>query len=396
MGCSFSGLNALYDAVNGGGDVWINENRFRILRQLGEGGFAYVFLVKEVVADSSSTSGLAKKCKDTTHLSDDGTYAMKKVLIQSSEQLDLVREEIRVSSLFNHNNLLPLLDHAIISVKLLICIAFKIPYDVLASNFLALQHINTPTQEGSWSHEAYLLFPVHLDGTLLDNAKAMKAKKDSFSTSDVLQIFRQLCAGLKHMHTFDPPYAHNDVKPGNVLITHRKGQAPLAILMDFGSARPARKQIRSRAEALQLQEWASEHCSAPFRAPELWDCPSHADIDERTDIWSLGCTLYAIMIHVKVCRRESSFTALLFGLCFALPDIWYGVSPFEYALGESGGSLQLAVVNAQIKWPTGTNPPYPDALHRFVTWLLQPQATVRPCIDDIIIHVDKLIAKFSQ
>jgi serine/threonine protein kinase len=44
-----------------------------------------------------------------------------------------------------------------------------------------------------------------------------------------------------------------------------------------------------------LQEWAAEHCSAPFRAPELWDCPSHADIDERTDIWSLGCTLYAIM-----------------------------------------------------------------------------------------------------
>lgn len=55
------------------------------------------------------------------------------------------------------------------------------------------------------------------------------------------------------MHTYDPPYAHNDVKPGNVLITHRKGQPPLAILMDFGSARPARKQICSRSEALQLQ-----------------------------------------------------------------------------------------------------------------------------------------------
>lgn len=344
MGCSFSGLNALYDAVNGGGDVWINENRFRIVRQLGEGGFAYVFLVKEVPADTSSpASGLAKKVKDPSHVSDDGTYAMKKVLIQNSEQLGLVRDEIRVSALFTHPNLLPLLDHAIISVK--------------------------ATPERSASHEAYLLFPVHLDGTLLDNAKAMKAKKEFFSTTDVLQIFRQLCAGLKHMHNFEPPYAHNDVKPGNVLITHRKGQPPVATLMDFGSARPARKQIRSRTEALQLQEWASEHCSAPFRAPELWDCPSHVDIDERTDIWSLGCTLYAIM---------------------------YGASPFEYALGESGGSLQLAVVNAQIKWPAGPNPPYPEALHQFVTWMLQPQATVRPRIDDIVIHVDKLISKFSQ
>lgn len=55
------------------------------------------------------------------------------------------------------------------------------------------------------------------------------------------------------MHNLDPPYAHNDVKPGNVLLTHRKGQPPLAILMDFGSARPARKHIRGRSEALQLQ-----------------------------------------------------------------------------------------------------------------------------------------------
>ena len=49
-----------------------------------------------------------------------------------------------------------------------------------------------PTQEKSWNHEAYLLFPVHLDGTLLDNAKTMKAKKEFYSTSDVLQIFRQV------------------------------------------------------------------------------------------------------------------------------------------------------------------------------------------------------------
>ncbi|KAJ8560588.1 hypothetical protein K7X08_022448 [Anisodus acutangulus] len=304
MGCSFSGLNGLYDAVNGGGDVWINENRFKIIRQLGEGGFAYVFLVKEVLSDPSNP-GISKKFKDPSHISDDGTYAMKKLLIQNSEQLEMVREEIRVSSLFSHPNLLPLLDHAIISVKV--------------------------SQDQSCKHQACLLFPVHLDGTLLYNAKAMKAKKEFFSTSDVLQIFRQ---------------------------------PPLAMLMDFGSAGPSRRQIRSRSETLQLQ-----HVSAPFRAPELWDCPSQCDVDERTDIWSLGCTLYAIM---------------------------YGVSPFEYALGESGGSLQLAIVNAQMKWPTGPSPPYPEALHQFVTWMLQPQATVRPRIDDILIHVDKLISKFSQ
>ncbi|TKW32313.1 hypothetical protein SEVIR_2G160400v4 [Setaria viridis] len=357
MGCSFSGLNALYDNVGGGGgDVWVNDYRFRVLRRLGDAGPAgsSVFLVKEVVAAAASsdgtagagpgTSGIArKKGVDPSHISADGIYALKKVLIRSDQHLELVRQEIRVSSQFSHPNLLPLLEHAIIAVK--------------------------GVQDGSQNHEAYLLFPVHLDGTLQDVTKTMQERNESFPTITVLQIFRQLCAGLKHMHSFDPPYAHNAVKPDNVLITHRKELPHLAILMDFESAGPARRAIRSQAEALQLQEWASEHCSDQYRAPELWECPSHADIDERTDIWSLGCTLYAMM---------------------------YGKSPFDYQLDESAGeSLHTVIRSAQIKWPTEAGSSYPDSLRQFITWMLQPHPAVRPHIDDIIIHVDKLITKYS-
>ncbi|VAI30938.1 unnamed protein product [Triticum turgidum subsp. durum] len=330
MGCSFSGLNALYDTVGGGGgDIWVNDYRFRVLRRLGDAGPAgsSVFLVKEVVAAAAASDGTAgvgpgaaglakKKGVDPSHISADGTYALKKVLIQNDQHLELVRQEIRVSSQFSHPNLLPLLENAIIAVK--------------------------GVQDGSQNHEAYLLFPVHLDGTLQDVTKSMQEKKEYLSTITILQIFRQLCAGLKHMHSFEPPYAHNGVKPDNVLITQRKEQPHLAILMD---------------------------CSAHFRAPELWECPPHADIDERTDVWSLGCTLYAMM---------------------------YGKSPFDYELDESAGeSLVTVIKSAQVKWPTETGSSYPDTLRQFVTWMLQPHPAVRPNIDDIIIHVDKLIAKHS-
>ncbi|KAH7278331.1 hypothetical protein KP509_38G036300 [Ceratopteris richardii] len=337
MGCSFSGLNALYDAVSGGPDVWINDRRFRILRTLGEGGFSFVHLVKEQPGGRPG-----KQPSNPSLISDDGLYALKKVVIQTEEQLELVKKEIYTTNLFNHPNLLPLIDHAIISVK--------------------------GPQEGTWNQEAYLLFPVCLEGTLFDILSAMHERKEYFSSVAVLKIFRQICAGLKYMHSLDPPYAHNDLKPANILLPNKKDDNPVVMIMDFGSATPARRCIRSRAEALAVQEWASQHCSAPYRAPELWDCPSQFNLDEKTDIWSLGCTLYAIM---------------------------YGDSPFEYSLGESGGSLQLAVMNGQVKWPVGPNKPYLDSLRQFVMWMLKPQVELRPTIDDVILHVDKLLTKFT-
>lgn len=44
-------------------------------------------------------------------------YALKKVLIQSEEQAELVREEFQVSSQFKHPNLIRLLESSIINVK---------------------------------------------------------------------------------------------------------------------------------------------------------------------------------------------------------------------------------------------------------------------------------------
>lgn len=64
MGCTWSGLNVLYGAVGSGAEVWVNKRRFRIQRQLGEGGFAFVYLVREQFDEQPW-----KEPKDPSHVS---------------------------------------------------------------------------------------------------------------------------------------------------------------------------------------------------------------------------------------------------------------------------------------------------------------------------------------
>lgn len=88
----------------------------------------------------------------------------------------------------------------------------------------------------------------------------------------------------------DALHLSRDIKPENVML-HRDGTP---VLMDFGSVAPAERQVQGRTDALAVQDEAARHSTLPFRAPELFDVASDARLDQRTDVWSLGCLLYAL------------------------------------------------------------------------------------------------------
>lgn len=71
------------------------------------------------------------------------------------------------------------------------------------------------------------------------------------------------------MHAHDPPYAHNDLKPGNVLLTLPKNRPPVAVVTDFGSAGPARRELKTRKEAMEVQVHHLDHLESSSARNEL-------------------------------------------------------------------------------------------------------------------------------
>ncbi|KAI0687663.1 Pkinase-domain-containing protein [Cytidiella melzeri] len=158
------------------------------------------------------------------------------------------------------------------------------------------------------------------------------------------------------------PYAHRDLKPGNVMIDDN-GRP---ILMDFGSAMKARVKIENRSQALLQQDIAAEQSTMAYRAPELFDVKTGITIDEKVDIWSLGCTLFALA---------------------------YSHSPFEnIQTTEQGGSIAMAVMNAQYKHPASQ---YSEGLKELIDSMLKVDPQRRPDIHQVIVMTDKLLQRLQ-
>ncbi|KAJ2779643.1 Serine/threonine-protein kinase env7 [Coemansia javaensis] len=342
--------------------VRLGRRRYRVARQLGEGGFSQVLLV----ADEASGA----------------QYALKKIVChQGTEALAMARREIGAGRRFAHPNIVPLVDHAVAD--------------------------GGPALPGA--QVAYMVFPVYRRGSLFDLVRDAEDVGRALDESFVVHVFRGVCAAVQYLHAYNrdgsdgagysapsahplssvelgndndndndndddgdgdgsqegypPPragggYAHRDIKLGNVMLAD-DGATP--VLMDFGSVRPARTAARTRVEALQIQDDAAESCTMPYRAPELFDVQRGAEIDERVDVWSLGCLLFALA---------------------------YGHTPFEGPAMGPGASIALAAVNAKYAFPDPD--PHSDRIRRLVGFMLVPDPQRRPFVDQVVALLDEL------
>lgn len=114
---------------------------------------------------------------------------------------------------------------------------------------------------------------------------------------EAMDIFLAVCAALEHAHKNN--LLHRDLKPSNVMLRDTEGGYDV-FLVDFGIAKII--DAESGGVAQQLTQTGEVMGSPLYMSPE--QCMGKK-LDQRSDIYSLGCILYEAVVGVPPHRGET-------------------------------------------------------------------------------------------
>ncbi|MAT14694.1 MAG: hypothetical protein CMJ46_05415 [Planctomyces sp.] len=147
-----------------------------------------------------------------------------------------------------------------------------------------LNHPNVVSANHAFIHDGQLVFSMeYVDGR--DLGELLREGRP-FSVNRACFFFMQAAAGLQHAH--ENGLIHRDIKPNN-LIVFRHGKKWGLKLLDFGLAKAMSEQEFDG----RLTQTGAVIGTLLYIAPEQARGAEHADI--RSDIYSLGCSLYHVL-----------------------------------------------------------------------------------------------------
>jgi serine/threonine protein kinase len=128
--------------------------------------------------------------------------------------------------------------------------------------------------------------------------------REKMAVPDRLALFRDVCGAVQHAH--QKGVIHRDLKPTNVLVSERDGRAQAKII-DFGIAKATFGRLTDRTLFTEFRQFIG---TPEYMSPEQ-TLGTGADVDTRSDIYSLGVVLYELLTGTTPLDRESLRSASL-------------------------------------------------------------------------------------
>src|SRR5438874_10847462 len=187
-------------------------------------------------------------------------------------------------------------------------------------------HILPLHDSGEAAGLLYYVMPYVEGETLRDRL----ARERQLPSEEALAITREVADALSYAHSHD--VVHRDIKPENILL-----EAGHAVVSDFGIARAI-----TAAAGGKLTETGIAVGTPGYMSPE--QAAARGRVDERSDIYSLGCVLYEMLAGEPPFTGPSAESIVRQHLAAAPPR----VSAMRAAVPRA---IEEAIVRALAKTP---------------------------------------------
>jgi serine/threonine protein kinase len=155
-----------------------------------------------------------------------------------------------------------------------------------ASVLARLDHPNLPKVSDYFLHDGrdYLVMDFVAGRDLRDLLEEARGQGKFLPEEDVLTWAEQLCDALEYLHSQDPPVLHRDIKPANIKLT----PTGTIKLVDFGLVKLLAPDDNQTITVLQGRG------TVQYTPLEQYGGDT-GHTDARSDIYSLGATLYHLL-----------------------------------------------------------------------------------------------------
>ena len=163
-----------------------------------------------------------------------------------------------------------------------------------------VQVFDFDVEEGTY----YMVMEFIPGETLQEQLKRLNEVDRSMEIEDVVEYLIHICEASDYAH--DRGLIHRDIKPANIMLSVQKQ----AILMDFGIAKIIGGQQHTATGAVVG--------TAQYMSPEQI---KGEQLDRRSDIYSLGVTLFEMVSGHPPYEADSAMTLMMMHINDPVPDV---------------------------------------------------------------------------